>query len=713
MKKIINFRPVPIFFLCVIVGILLVSLLNLVYGLVAIGVLIIMLIVAFLLPNLKIYRNKLILIIIALTIGVTSIGITLSVIDNNKVYTPNVYISGRIRADTAFTAGGIIADKYIVIDNVSYEGNVGSGSIDGKVSIKVDLANPEVLSSKIGDYITVFGTLVPSELTVTDSYSVSEFTSGVKYSVQGEMYHNQNKNDVNFFDSIKVRAKTVMLTYMSADSAELVYSMFFGDSSNMNRYELDAYREIGIAHLFAVSGLHIGVLAAAISFIIKKCKGNKYVDIIVTIAVVLLYAALTGFGVSVMRALFMLVVYKTGRMLSYKHCGISSVCLAGIVILALNPINLFSISFQLSVLAIVGINFFSVPIAKKLKFLPKKLATLISLSVAVNIAIIPIMLNAFGDVSLIFLLANVLLVPLMVAIFPFLLLLMAISICIPVIGYVLVPFSYIFELFALVSISIASLNFLSLNVSVSVVAVVMYMLFMIFISRYIMLEYKTRSIISGAGVAVFISCVAVSSFHLIDFSTNINVVSSSAQHEYVIISEGSGEIYLVINGDYDEYAIRDVADYMNKHDIPRIDGLIKPTFTDKEAVALFNTYEYIKPKFVVTYTYHPYLEFLFDDRKGAFHATDDVFIKLPNRAYDNVLFEIDDVRVGFSNVGYEGEIGFTTKDDIDILFANGDSEGVSALLPDYYISDYGFGTIANTISTKFTIKINDDKIRIR
>ena len=715
MKKLINYRPVPIFFLFIIVGILLVSLLNLVYGLVAIGISIVALIVVFSAKKLRKHISKIVLIMTALIIGVTSCAVTLGVISSNNEYVPDVYITGTISGDTMFSSGGNIIDNHLVLTDVSYEGNIGMGSVDGKVLIKIPSFNSSANIAKVGDIITVFGTLVPSQLIVTDSYSVSNYTSGIRYSASGEMFKNTLVNEIDFFDNIKVKAKTVMLKFMTDDSAELIYSMVFGDSSNMNNHDLKAFREIGIAHLFAVSGLHIAVLVGAISFIIRKCKGGKYVDYFISLAVVLFYAALTGFGVSVMRAMIMLVVYKTGKLLNYKHCGISSVCLAGSIILAFNPIMMFSLSFQLSLLAIVGIYFFSEPIAQKLKFLPSSLAVLVSLNISVNIAIIPIILKAFGDVSLIFLLANILLVPIITLLFPIVLLFLFISTLIPILGYILIPFGYIFEVFTFVSSAIASLTFLSVSVVPSVPMIVGYMLFLVLVSKYIMIEGRTRAIISGAGIIVFTSCVFISSYHLIDFATKVNVVSSSMDHEYVVVNDYGGDNYLIINGEYDEYIIRDVIDYMDKYNITHFDGIIKPTFTDKEVLALYKTFEYIQPEYIITYTKHHYFDYLFEDRQYLFCDNDDIFVTMHSYGdTDQVMVSIGEINIGFSNIiDYDGEIYFNHNDNIDILFANGDRDYIDYLLPDYYISDFPYTTISKTIASKFTIKINKDKIYIR
>ena len=714
MKKLINFRPIPIFFLSIMVGILLVSLSSLVYGLVAIGVGIVALLVVISSKKLRVHYSKVIIILLALIIGVTSCGVTLSVISSDKEYVPSVNITGRVRADTKFTADGVIDSNYIVIDNVTYEGNSGTGDIEGNVTVRINHLIDHS-DTEVGDYITVFGSLVPTQLILTDSYSVAEYTSGIRYSVQAETFDKTRENDINFFDNIKVRAKTVMLSHMSIESAELTYSMVFGDSSSMNRLELDAYREIGIAHLFAVSGLHIAVLAGAVSAIISKCKGNKYIDYFLTLGVVLFYAALTGFGVSVMRALIMLIVYKTGNMLSYRHCAITSVCLAGCIILAVDPIMLFSLSFQLSMLAIIGIHFFLTPISNKLKFLPKSIASLVALTISVNIAIVPVMLSVFGDVSLIFLLANLLLIPIITILFPFVLLILGMATLIPIFGWILVPFNYIFELFAIVSLAIAGLDFLSISVSPSMPALILYMLFMLLVSKYVMIEGRTRAIISGAGVIVFAGCVMMSSYHLIDFSTRVNVISSSSTHEYVVINDFGGETYLIINGDYDSYDIIDIVEYMSQYNITHIDGLIKPTFTDEEIMDLFDTFEFFNPTFVVTNAYHAKLDYMFEDRQYPFYENDEILITIESNYWaEQVLVSVGEVNVGFSNVNpFEGEICFIPDDNIDILFANGDRQYIDNLLPDYYVSDYPYGVIANTIESKFTIKIKNDKINIR
>ena len=191
----------------------------------------------------------------------------------------------------------------------------------------------------------------------------------------------------------------------------MMYSIVFGDKSEMDNMFVSSGRKTGIAHIFVVSGLHLGLVAGIVGWISKKLRINKVLDFILVMLLCGIYAYLVGFGASVLRAYLMLAVYKLGKMLGLRYCGMTSLSLSVMVILLINPLTLYSVSMQLSVMAMVGILFFQTPIQRLIKTRWEKFNKFVAINISVNIAVLPITLHYFGKVSLIFFIANMLLVP--------------------------------------------------------------------------------------------------------------------------------------------------------------------------------------------------------------------------------------------------------------------------------------------------------------
>ena len=95
---------------------------------------------------------------------------------------------------------------------------------------------------------------------------------------------------------------------LDKDTAAICYAMLIGDTKGVDDATLDSFRFGGVAHIFAVSGLHIGLVYGVIAFAMKKLRANKFLSAAICIAVILLYSAVCGFTLSSVRAVIMCAV---------------------------------------------------------------------------------------------------------------------------------------------------------------------------------------------------------------------------------------------------------------------------------------------------------------------------------------------------------------------------------------------------------------------
>ena len=115
------------------------------------------------------------------------------------------------------------------------------------------------------------------------------------------------------------------------------------------------FSRIGITHILSLSGLHLAILVAALSFILKLFKAGKNVILSVNCLFCLVFMALTGFPLSVCRAGLMLIISSIVFMLSGSKDSITSLSIAATLIIALSPYSVFDIGLWLSVIATFGI----------------------------------------------------------------------------------------------------------------------------------------------------------------------------------------------------------------------------------------------------------------------------------------------------------------------------------------------------------------------
>ena len=139
------------------------------------------------------------------------------------------------------------------------------------------------------------------------------------------------------------------------DTGAIVSALLLGERDYLpDQLRLD-FRRIGISHILALSGMHLAVLSLGIEKVLSFFYVKKKTRIVVTTAFVVIYMALTGFSVSVVRAGIMLIISSLLFLLSRGKDSLTSLSVAVTLICLINPNAIFDISLQLSALATFGI----------------------------------------------------------------------------------------------------------------------------------------------------------------------------------------------------------------------------------------------------------------------------------------------------------------------------------------------------------------------
>ncbi|NOX34052.1 MAG: DUF4131 domain-containing protein, partial [Deltaproteobacteria bacterium] len=188
----------------------------------------------------------------------------------------------------------------------------------------------------------------------------------------------------------------------------------------------DLFSKAGISHLLAISGLHLSIvctlffsfLYTVLSFIpglVIQGRAKKTAGIL-TIVPLVFYAVFSGFSPSTQRALIMIIVLLFSFISEKEKDILSSLSVAGILILIINPAAVFSISFQLSFAAVIFI-IYGLSLLKNFSFMFKKtLLAKISLMICVTffagMGTLPLVAHYFNIISTIALISNCIFIPL-------------------------------------------------------------------------------------------------------------------------------------------------------------------------------------------------------------------------------------------------------------------------------------------------------------
>lgn len=188
-----------------------------------------------------------------------------------------------------------------------------------------------------------------------------------------------------------------------ANQGGVAKGMLLGDKSEMDEETLSAFRDAGLAHLLAVSGLHVSVLAGAFAYLLRK---NAWIQFFATALFCLLYAALTAFSPSVVRAGLMISIVLLSQPLQRRPDPISALSTAFLLILLFRPFALWYAGFQLSFTAVYALILLAPLLQKPIVRLGSVASGMISASAAVIVGTLPASAYFFQRVQLLSLVTN-------------------------------------------------------------------------------------------------------------------------------------------------------------------------------------------------------------------------------------------------------------------------------------------------------------------
>ena len=148
----------------------------------------------------------------------------------------------------------------------------------------------------------------------------------------------------------------------SKEELPLIYAITFADKSLLTKEIRNSFSISGSSHVLALSGLHVGIvftlfylLFRMIFSFVLRYQTRESLTLVCTLPSIWFFALLTGSSPSVVRATVMLSVYSLARLLSREGISLNVLSFTAIIMLVINPLDLYDIGFQLSFLAVFSI----------------------------------------------------------------------------------------------------------------------------------------------------------------------------------------------------------------------------------------------------------------------------------------------------------------------------------------------------------------------
>ena len=378
------------------------------------------------------------------------------------------------------------------------------------------------------------------------------------------------------------RLKGVIEEAFPSDAAPFAKALLLGDKSDLLWSQSRDFSRSGISHIVAVSGLHVSILFAFLSMVTGK---RRFWMVLLGIPVLLLFGAMAGFTASVTRAVIMQIIFLLALALNREYDPPTALAAAGLAMLVQCPLVIAGIGFQLSFASVAGIFLFYEKLSNWLgNWLPGKGKTLrgrlerffkssVAVTLSATVLTLPLTAIHFGLVSLVGVLTNLLVLPVVSLIFYGVMVVCALGCMSMAAASVLArvmawPIRYVLTAaHAMAKLPLAAVYTISPYI-------VLWLVLVYGLLVWLLLTKKKRPGVA-AGLGALALCISLMLSFVEPLTCTYRVTVLDVGQGQSILLQSQGSTFLVdCGGDRGEEAADIAADHLLIQGITRLDGLI-------------------------------------------------------------------------------------------------------------------------------------------
>lgn len=224
-----------------------------------------------------------------------------------------------------------------------------------------------------GDYICMSGTVsVPDSATNPGTFDQYIYLKNKGYylCISNGTIESGNHRPYSiegFLYGIKNRCTKIIDNSFDSESAGIVKAMLVADKSTLDKNIKKLYSENGIAHIMAISGVHVAIIGMTLYGFLRKLRIGRLISGTFSIAIIILYGIMTGMSSSTERAVIMLILSIAAEYFGRKTDAPTSMGFAMIIMVLGNPYVILDAGFQLSFAAITGVTVVAPQLRKLLR----------------------------------------------------------------------------------------------------------------------------------------------------------------------------------------------------------------------------------------------------------------------------------------------------------------------------------------------------------
>ncbi|MBQ7501513.1 ComEC/Rec2 family competence protein [bacterium] len=300
----------------------------------------------------------------------------------------------------------IRAGPFSTLLTVSAPCRIRGRSVRASLILDIDRKYAADKFFSVGMQVSYEGLLRPSAPSA--SYGRAE---GSSYKIKVKKLKPPAAYSPSFADRCRGRLAAKSAQSFNGETSAVVSALFLGQSSFLSQSQRDLFAKAGISHIFAASGFHINMIAGFTLFICISVRINKRRAVFIILPLCFFYSLLAGSSPSVQRAFFMIALLSGALLAGRPGQSLRLIFAAALLMLLLSRDLIYSLSFQLSFAAVLGIALWFRPLMKLTPLKVKFISESLSLSVSALSTTLPILASRFGFIAPASLPAGLLAVP--------------------------------------------------------------------------------------------------------------------------------------------------------------------------------------------------------------------------------------------------------------------------------------------------------------
>ena len=212
-----------------------------------------------------------------------------------------------------------------------------------------------------GELLEVYGKISPMEAARNEGefdfrlYYRTQSVHGTMYGTEASVVGGEPKPFAEGLQKLRLQIGSILDQLLPPQDAGIYRALLTGDKSAMDEDIRSLYQDAGIAHILAVSGLHLSILGVGMYELLRRFGGSKAFSGALAALIIVSYGILTGSSGSALRAVIMLLLRFLGAAAGRSYDMLSALATAALLLLWKEPYMLFGSGFQLSFLAVLSI----------------------------------------------------------------------------------------------------------------------------------------------------------------------------------------------------------------------------------------------------------------------------------------------------------------------------------------------------------------------